>query len=136
VEQRFWWTAWFLGEDPHRGEHRTEVTEVTEGDLRFDGPTLLVDGMASGRERRASGKASHRGHGGHRGGFEVRRPNAFGGQHGFWAGKTRIGEKHRTEVTEEGFEVRRATLFVGQHGFWAGKTRTGESLTEFIVTRS
>jgi hypothetical protein len=28
-----WWTVWFLGEkDALRGEHRTEVTEVTEGD--------------------------------------------------------------------------------------------------------
>jgi hypothetical protein len=27
-----WGTAWLLGEkDTHRGEHRTEVTEVTEG---------------------------------------------------------------------------------------------------------
>jgi hypothetical protein len=38
--------------------HRTEVTEVTEGDLRFDGATLLADGMASGLERTASGRAS------------------------------------------------------------------------------
>jgi hypothetical protein len=53
-------------ERPRRGKHRTEVTEVTEGDWRFDGATLLVDSMASGRERSAPGKASHRGHGNHR----------------------------------------------------------------------
>ena len=28
-----WWTAWLLGgKEAHQGEHRTEVTVVTEGD--------------------------------------------------------------------------------------------------------
>jgi hypothetical protein len=42
------------------------------------------------------------------GGLEVRRRNASGGQHGFWAGKTCFRGKHRTEVmevTEGGLEV-------------------------------
>jgi hypothetical protein len=30
----------------------------------------LVESLVSGRERRALGRASHRGHGGHRGGIE------------------------------------------------------------------
>jgi hypothetical protein len=49
------------------GKHRTEVTEVTEGEL-----ALWVrgfgDAVADKRETRELGKASHRGHGGHRGG--------------------------------------------------------------------
>jgi hypothetical protein len=50
-----------------------------------------------------------------------------------WAGKTRIGGKHRTEVTEVtegGLEVRRRNAPGGQHGFWAGKTRIGESIAQ------
>src|ERR1700759_2115420 len=95
---------------------------------------LLVEGIASGRERRASGesiaqrsrrsqrgiadwraegllvdssllggkdahrgRASHRGHGGHRGGLRIGGGKGFGGKHRFWAGKTRVGEEHRTE---------------------------------------
>jgi hypothetical protein len=44
--------------------------KVTEGELRkVEGS--LVDILGSGRGRRASGKASHRGHGGHRGGMRL-----------------------------------------------------------------
>jgi hypothetical protein len=53
-----------------RREHRTEVTEVTEGDFRGDSASgLWVVLVAFGRETHAPERASHRGHGGHRGGF-------------------------------------------------------------------
>jgi hypothetical protein len=71
------------------GKHRTEVTEVTEGDGGSRVQRFLVDSMASGRETPASGKASHRGH---RGGLELEGATLFGGQIGFWAGKTRTRE--------------------------------------------
>ena len=55
-------------EHAQRGKHRTEVTEATEGELgRW--ANGLGDIVASVREPRAKGKASHRGHGGHRGGL-------------------------------------------------------------------
>jgi hypothetical protein len=52
-----------------RGKHRTEVTEVTEGGLRFRLKVCWWTRRLQGRERPASGKPSHRGHGGHRGGL-------------------------------------------------------------------
>jgi hypothetical protein len=39
-----------------RGKHRTEVTEVTEGDRRFGAKLLAGDTTALVRETRASGK--------------------------------------------------------------------------------
>jgi hypothetical protein len=62
---------------------------------------LLVDSMASGRERPDSGKASHRGHGGHRGGLELEGARLLGEQIGFWAGKTRTGESLTEYLKEE-----------------------------------
>jgi hypothetical protein len=44
------------GKDTHRGEHRTEVTEVTEGGLRIGGRKAFVESAVSGRERHASGR--------------------------------------------------------------------------------
>jgi hypothetical protein len=55
----------------------------------------------------------------------------FGRQIGFWARKARIGEKHRTEVTEvteRGSGVGGLKAFGGQIGFWGGQTRFGESI--------
>ena len=52
------------------GKHRTEVTEVTEGEHYGGG---FGDAVADKRETRELGKASHRGHGGHRGGALWRR---------------------------------------------------------------
>jgi hypothetical protein len=69
-----WWAVWFLGEkDAQRGEHRTEVTEVTEGGLRLD------------------------------------RGRLFGGQFGFWARKTRSGERiaQRSRRSQRGIEAGR-----------------------------
>jgi hypothetical protein len=89
----FWWIDWLQGgKDADRGKHRTEVT----GGIEVRRATLLVDSMAFGRERPAPGK--------HRtevtevteGDLRFDRATLFGGQHGFWAGKTCIGESsHR-----------------------------------------
>ncbi len=66
----------------------------------------LVDSLASGRERRTSVKASHRGHGGHRGGLRLDGGRLFGGQLGFWAGKRRIRESiaQRSRRSQRGIE--------------------------------
>jgi hypothetical protein len=79
------------------GKHRTEVTEVTEGDGQWPG-VLWATPADSGRETHARGKASHRGHGGHRGGLASGRV-FFGDARGTW-GETHARGKHRTEVTE------------------------------------
>jgi len=50
----FWWTDWLLGgKDPLRGKHRTEVSEVTEADLRLEGATLFsgLIGFGAGKTR-------------------------------------------------------------------------------------
>src|SRR5271154_4811836 len=60
----FWAGKTRVGESIAQRSRRSQ-----RGNLRSDGATLLVDSIASGRERPASGKASHRGHGGHRGGI-------------------------------------------------------------------
>ena len=82
----------------------------------------LVDSLASGREKRASGKASHRGHGGHRGDGgcmeEVLWWTAW-----FLGGKTRIRESiaQRSRRPQRGMEAAWRRFFGGQLGFWAGK---------------
>ena len=45
-------------------------------------------------------RASHRGHGGHKGGWRLGGEMRLGGRLGFRAGKTRFGNEHRTEGTE------------------------------------
>jgi hypothetical protein len=55
--------------------------------------------MASGRERPALGKASHRGHGGHRGGWSVGRRKALWGTAWLLGGKDPFWGKYRTEGT-------------------------------------
>jgi hypothetical protein len=75
------------GKDTHRGEHRTEVTKVTEEDLRFDcgrvfggrlgfwaGKTPIGESIAQ-RSRRSQRR------------IKVRLRKIFGVQLGFWAGK-------------------------------------------------
>ena len=76
-------------------------------------------------------RASHRGHGGHKGGWRLGGETRFGGRLGFWAGKTRFGKEHRTEgteVTEGGWRLGGETRFGGRLGFWAGKTARFKSL--------
>jgi hypothetical protein len=53
------------------GEHRTEVTEVTEGELAFLGERIQRAQWLMGEKSANLGRASHRGHGGHRGGTGV-----------------------------------------------------------------
>ena len=101
VRAGFGWSSSLLGgKHTLRREHRTEVTEVTEGDFRGDGASgLWADVVTFGRETRVSERASHRGHRGHREGILGRWcERALGGRR-FWAGNTRRRE-HRTEVTE------------------------------------
>jgi hypothetical protein len=47
----------------------------------------LMDSSVFGREKPASERASHRGHGGHRGGLRLDGERLFNGQLGFWARK-------------------------------------------------
>ena len=85
-----WGTAWFFwaGKTCIGEEHRTEAAEVTEGDAALDAEGALVESSALGWGRPAWGKASHRGHGGHRGGCSVGRRKVLGGQLGLGVGKT------------------------------------------------
>jgi hypothetical protein len=69
--------------------------------------------MVSGRERHASGRASHRGHGGHRGGIELGGGRASGGKHGFWAGKT-----HQGRASHRGHGGHKGGLRLEAEGFW------------------
>ncbi len=95
-----WWTAWASGGKDASGKHRTEVTEVTEG-IEVDGGRFLVDSLGFWAGKDASGKASHRGHGGHRGGLRLDGGRFFGGQLGLLGGKRRFWEESiGTEVTE------------------------------------
>ena len=72
------------------GKHRTEVTEATEeGFRRLGAKRLAGDTTASGASNTPKGKASHRGHGGHRGGSEVRGQNCSPGYHRSGARNTR-----------------------------------------------
>jgi hypothetical protein len=52
----------------NRGKHRTEVTEVTEWDWVY-WPKIFGERPELPGEIHVNGKASHRGHGGHRGGI-------------------------------------------------------------------
>jgi hypothetical protein len=76
--------------------------------------------MASGRERRAIGESIAQ--------RSLRSQRGIeGGRHGFWAGKTRNREEHRTEVTEVtegGLRLCGGRFFGGRLGFRAGKTRS------------
>jgi hypothetical protein len=53
--------------------YRTKVTEDAERGLRLAGEPNLVDTAAVGGKLRELGKASHRGHRGHREGIKVGR---------------------------------------------------------------
>jgi hypothetical protein len=91
VRAGFRWTSSLLGgKHAHRGEHRTEVTEVTEEDFwgRWCERALGWTSRFS-RETHASGRASHRGHRGHRGGFWRAMVRA-----GFWWTSSLLGGKH------------------------------------------
>ena len=90
-----------------------------------------MDTVAAGRETRELGKASHRGHGGHRGGLRLCGKLlpvdtvAAGRESREWG-------KHRTEVTEvtEGGLGLCDEAFGGHRGFWARTTRIGESIAQ------
>jgi hypothetical protein len=90
-----------------------------------DSVEALVDSLDSGRERHASGESIAQRSRRSQRGIVVGRWKAFGGQLGFWAGKTRIRGDHRTEVTEvtEGDCGWTVEGIGGQLRFWAGKTR-------------
>ena len=69
-----WWVKLLSGtlcswvrESREEGKHRTEVTEVTEGD-RVGGRNFCREHCGLGARNTRRGKASHRGHEGHRGG--------------------------------------------------------------------
>jgi hypothetical protein len=102
------------------------------GNWRRGRERLWVDRVASWREPRAVGKASHRGHGGHRG-ESASWMRGFGGQGGVWAGTARIGESiaQRSRRSQRGNLVwwTREALG-GQGGFWAGTARIGESIAQ------
>jgi hypothetical protein len=91
------------GKDAKRGKHRTEVTEVTEGNWGWMGRGAAGEHGGSVRERREERESiaqrSRRSQRGEIWGWMVGR--TAGAHGGFRAGKTRRGEKHRTEVTEE-----------------------------------
>jgi hypothetical protein len=75
-----------LGEKRTPGESIAQRSQRSQrGDRDWSG--LWATPAASGRETRARGKASHRGHGGHRGGWAVAR--VFFGRH-----RRLLGEKH------------------------------------------
>jgi hypothetical protein len=88
---------------PKRREHRTEVTEVTEGG-KIGGERSAVNSGDFVRETAETKRASHRGHGGHRGGFKIGGERSAGEPRGFLCEKKPKGRKHRTEVTE-GFKI-------------------------------
>jgi hypothetical protein len=68
--------SWRLGENRvQRGKHRTEVTA---GGFGLVAGNSIGDNMAAGRESGATGKASHRGHRGHRGGLGLVARNSIG----------------------------------------------------------
>jgi hypothetical protein len=81
------------------GKHRTEVTEVTERGLEVGGKTACRDITASGARNTPKGKASHRGHGGHRGGSKVGGKTACRGYHRSGARNTPKGKaSHRGHI--------------------------------------
>jgi hypothetical protein len=88
----------FWGERGGSGEHRTEVTEVTE-ELRgsrwgmgVGAGKFLVDTGASGRGKRRIGESIARRSQRSRRGIWVGARDIFGGERGFWARKARTGE--------------------------------------------
>ena len=89
-----------------------------------------MDSLASGWERHASGRASHRGHGGHRGGIEAGLRKALWWTACFWAGKTLIGRaSHRGHGGHRGglrLDCGRLFWWTACFAcFWAGKTLIG-----------
>jgi hypothetical protein len=81
-------TGWLLGGKHALGwRHRTEVTEVTEGGTDVVDERLWADRVASGWETRIGVEASHRGHGGRRGGIGVVDAKGFGWTGWFPGGK-------------------------------------------------
>ena len=124
------WTAWLPGGKDtlwERASHRGP--EVTKGDGGWVAKRAWVDGLASGRERHALGKASHRGHGGHRGGWRLGGETRLAGRLGFRAGEDMLWGRasHRGPGGHKGgWRLGGETRFGGRLGFWAGKTRFGK----------
>jgi hypothetical protein len=93
------------------------------------------DSEASGRETHLSERASHRGHGGHRGGFLGAMVRAgFRWTSSLLGGKHAHRGEHRTEVTEvteEDFGGRWCERALGgRRRFWAANKIRGEHRTE------
>ena len=91
-------TRGFRARTRQRGKHRTEVTEATEGDW-VGGRMHLGEDRWLTCGNTPKGKASHRGHGGHRGRLGLVDECTWVKIVGSRAG-TRQSGKHRTEVTE------------------------------------
>ena len=80
-------------------EHHTEVTEVTEGDLRLVAKGLRVNSGDFVRETAETKNASHRGHGGHRGDLRLV-AKGLRVTAGNLCEKQPKRREHRTEITE------------------------------------
>jgi hypothetical protein len=98
------------------GKHRTEVTEVTEGDRRLGGETICRRYHRSGARNTRKGKASHRGHRGHRGGI------------GGWGAKLLAGDitalvretRAKGKASHRGHRGHRGGLGLGRRNYLPG----------------
>jgi hypothetical protein len=96
----FWWTAWLLGgKHPPRGKHRTEVTEVTEGDLRFDGATLFGGQISFWAGKTHVGQSIAQ---------RSQRGIGVGGRNAFWWTDWLLGGKDPHQGEPHGIIVRRS----------------------------
>jgi hypothetical protein len=113
------------------GEGIAQRSRRPQRGWRLHGEGSLVDSLASGREKRASGKASHRGHGGHEG-MEAAWKRFFGGQPGFWAGKRASAKaSHRGHGgLRGGLKLDGGRFFDGQCGSGREKHSSGRHRTE------
>ena len=132
MAEKLWWTRRLLGENcANRGKHRTEVTEVTEGESGDRRQKALVNTRLLGENSRIGGK--HR--------TEVTEVTEGepedDGERLYWTRRL-LGEKranrgkHRTEVTEvtEGELGMAGKGFGGHGGFRARTARIGESIAQ------
>jgi hypothetical protein len=96
----FWGTAWLLGgNDPVWGKHRTEVTEVTEGDLRFDGATLFGGQISFWAGKTHVGQSIAQ---------RSQRGIGVGGRNAFWWTDWLLGGKDPHQGEPHGIIVRRS----------------------------
>jgi hypothetical protein len=90
---------------------------------RWAAEGALGDSMASGRERPLWGKHRTEGAEVTEGDGALGGGRRFGGQHGFWAGKTRFGESiaQRARWSQRGWWVGRRKALWGTAWFLGGK---------------